>query len=168
MARFVVGLVVGHLDLREIMGRCGSERGQPPFDPAMMTALSPYAYCNGVSSSRRIAKASRERVDFMSLVGLDAPDYRTVSDFREPHLKALAGPFTQVLKLCERAGRSLAMSRWPAPAQERVKKSRLILFVIPGRPAGPSPEPMIHRGLPHISPTVFIGSRLTGCARAPE
>jgi len=31
-----------------------------------------YACCNGVYSSRRIAKAARERVDFMSVVGLDA------------------------------------------------------------------------------------------------
>ena len=70
----------------------------------MMTALLLYAYCNGVHSSRRIAKAARERVDFISLVGLDPPDFRTISDFRKRHLKALAGLFAQVLKLCERAG----------------------------------------------------------------
>ncbi len=29
------------------------ERGQPPFDPAMMTGLLLYGYCNGVYSSRR-------------------------------------------------------------------------------------------------------------------
>src|SRR5271169_5735357 len=81
-----------------------SVQGQPPFDPAMMTALLLYAYCNGVYSSRRIAKAARERVDFMSVVGLDPPDFRTVSDFRKRHLKALAGLFAQVLKLCEQAG----------------------------------------------------------------
>jgi transposase len=104
LARFVVGLVVEHLDLREIEAAYASERGQPPFDPAMMTALLLYAYCNGVYSSRRIAKASRERVDFMSIVGLDAPDFRTISDFRKRHLKALASLFTQVLKLCAQAG----------------------------------------------------------------
>ena len=54
----------------------------------MMTALLLYAYCNGVYSSRRIAKAARERVDFMSIVGLDPPDFRTISDFRKRHLKA--------------------------------------------------------------------------------
>ena len=95
LARFVLALVLDHLDLREIEGGYGSERGQPPFDPAMMTALLLYAYCNGVYSSRRIAKASRERVDFMSVVGLDAPDFHTVSDFRKRHLKALAGLFTR-------------------------------------------------------------------------
>src|SRR5260370_34884199 len=70
----------------------------------MMTALLLYGYCNGVYSSRRIAKAARERLDFMSIVGLDPPDFRTVSDFRKRHLKALAGLFAQVLKLCEQAG----------------------------------------------------------------
>ena len=92
LARFVLALVLEHLDLGEIEAAYASERGQPPFDPAMMTGLLLYAYCNGVYSSRRIAKAARERVDFMSIVGLDPPDFRTVSDFRKRHLKALAGP----------------------------------------------------------------------------
>src|SRR5208337_2190369 len=104
LARFVLALVLEHLDLSEIEAAYTGERGQPPFDPAMMTALLLYAYCNGVYSSRRIAKAARERVDFMSIVGLDPPDFRTVSDFRKRHLKALAGLFGQVLKLCEQAG----------------------------------------------------------------
>src|SRR5208337_2427128 len=104
LARFVLALVLEHLDLREIEAAYASERGQPPFDPAMMTGLLLYAYCNGVYSSRRIAKAARERVDFMSIVGLDPPDFRTVSDFRKRHVKALAGLFGQVLKLCEQAG----------------------------------------------------------------
>ncbi len=115
LARFVVGLVLDHLDLREIKGAYGSERGQPPFDPAMMTALLLYAYCNGVYSSRRIAKAARERVDFMSVVGLDAPDFRTVSDFRKRHLKALAGLFTQVLR--RRARVNLAMTAAKTPSR---------------------------------------------------
>src|SRR5207244_1816398 len=89
LARFVVRLVRDDLGLAGITGTYGSERGQPPFDPAMMTALLLYSYCCGVYSSRRIAKACRERVDFMSIVALDAPDFRTISDFRRRHLKAL-------------------------------------------------------------------------------
>ena len=104
LARFILALVLEHLDLGEIESAYASERGQPAFDPAMMTALLLYGYCHGVYSSRRIAKATRERVDFMSIVGLDPPDFRTVSDFRKRHLKALAGLFGQVLKLCEQAG----------------------------------------------------------------
>jgi len=104
LARLVLALVLESVDLGEIEASYASERGQPPFDPAMMTGLLLYGYCNGVYSSRRIARAARERVDFMSLVGLDPPDFRTVSEFRKRHLKALAGLFGQVLKLCEQAG----------------------------------------------------------------
>jgi transposase len=104
LARFVVRLIRDDLDLAEISGTYGSERGQPPFDPAMMTALLLYSYCCGLYSSRRIAKACRERVDFMSIVALDAPDFRTISDFRGRHLKALGELFKQILQLCEKAG----------------------------------------------------------------
>ena len=104
LARFVLSLVREAIDLSRITGTYGSERGQPPFDPIMMTALLLYAYCCGIYSSRRIAKACRERVDFMSIVGLDAPDFRTISDFRKRHLQALGALFTQVVHLCEKAG----------------------------------------------------------------
>jgi len=104
LARFVLNLVRDDIDLTEITGTYGSERGQPPFDPTMMTALLLYSYCCGIYSSRRIAKACRDRVDFMSIVGLDAPDFRTVSDFRKRHLKALGKLFGQILQLCEKAG----------------------------------------------------------------
>ena len=104
LARFVLSLVREAVDLARITGTYGSERGQPPFDPIMMTALLLYSYCCGIYSSRRIAKACRERVDFMSIVGLDAPDFRTISDFRKRHLKALGELFKQVLHLCEKAG----------------------------------------------------------------
>ena len=45
-----------------------------------------------------------ERVDFMAIVALQAPDFRTISEFRRRHLAALSALFVQVLKLCERAG----------------------------------------------------------------
>ena len=104
LARFVLGLIVDELDLIEIVAAYSNEKGQPPFDPHMMTALLLYAYCRGIYSSRRIAQACRERVDFMSIIALDPPDFRTISNFRKRHLKALAGLFVQVLKLCEKAG----------------------------------------------------------------
>src|SRR5260370_13597626 len=77
---------------------------QPPFDPRMMTALLLHGYASGLYSSRRIAKAARERADFMMIVAGDPPDFRTISEFRKRHLKALAGLFVQVLKLAEKAG----------------------------------------------------------------
>jgi hypothetical protein len=70
----------------------------------MMTALLLYAYCSGLYSSRRITKACVERVDFMMIVAHDAPDFRTIADFRKRHLLALGRLFLQVLKLAEKAG----------------------------------------------------------------
>ena len=104
LARFVLALIVDELDLIEIVAAYSNEKGQPPFNPHMMTALLLYAYCRDLYSSRRIARACRERVDFMSIVALDPPDFRTISSFRKRHLKALGGLFVQVLKLCEKAG----------------------------------------------------------------
>ena len=70
----------------------------------MMTAVLLYAYCQGIYPSRRIAKACRERVDFMAVTGMQMPDFRTISDFRKRHLAALGELFVQVLRLCQQAG----------------------------------------------------------------
>ena len=78
--------------------------GQPPFDPRMMTALLLHGYASGLYSSRRIGRAAVERADFMMIVAGDAPDFRTISEFRKRHLPALAALFVQVLKLAEKAG----------------------------------------------------------------
>ena len=104
LAQFVVALAREHVDLSEIVASYKSGLGQPPFDPRMMTALLLYAYCSGLYSSRRIAKACVERVDFMMIVAHDAPDFRTIADFRKRHLLPLGRLFLQVLKLAEKAG----------------------------------------------------------------
>ena len=104
LARLVVALVTEELDLSAVLASYRGEKGQPPYHPAMMVALLLYGYAVGVYSSRRIAKACVERVDFMAIVALDAPDFRTISEFRRRHLAALSALFVQVLKLCERAG----------------------------------------------------------------
>lgn len=63
-----------------------------------------YSYCIGVASSRRIEKRLHEDIPFRVLAANNTPDFRTISDFRKDHLKALSGLFLQVLKLCKKAG----------------------------------------------------------------
>jgi len=58
LARFVLNLVRDDINLTEITGTYGSERGQPPFDPTMMTALLLYSYSPRAGSPRRAASAS--------------------------------------------------------------------------------------------------------------
>src|SRR5579872_6433416 len=99
LSRFVVTLARESLDLSEVAGNYKSDIGQPPFDPRMMVALLLYAYCSGLYSARRIATACAERVDFMMIVAHDAPDFRTIADFRKRHLPPLGRLFLQVLKL---------------------------------------------------------------------
>ena len=103
-AHFVREMVREGLDLSAILRDYPEQRGQPPYHPAMMTALLLYAYSRGVYSSRRIAKACEERLDFMAVTGVQKPDFRTIGDFRKRHLRALSGLFGQVLRLCRRAG----------------------------------------------------------------
>jgi len=96
---------VDQLDLSEIFAYYErSDRGNPPYHPAMMTKVLLYAYCIGVPSSRRIAKALNEDVAFRVLGAANFPDFRTVSDFRRIHLESLKGLFVQVLELCKEAG----------------------------------------------------------------
>jgi len=96
--------VVDHLDLNPIMGCYEEEKGYPPYHPAMMVKVLLYAYCIGVPSSRKMEKRLEEDIGFRVLAANNTPDFRTISDFRKEHLKALAALFLQVLKLCQKAG----------------------------------------------------------------
>lgn len=104
LAHFVRETVREGLDLSAIMGAYTEERGYPPYHPGMMVALLLYGYSRGVYSSRRLAQACEERVDFMAVTGLNKPDFRTIAEFRRRHLGALSALFVQVLKLCQAAG----------------------------------------------------------------
>ncbi|MEX2036267.1 MAG: transposase, partial [Xanthobacteraceae bacterium] len=64
LAHFVRETVREELDLGAILSAYQEERGYPPYHPAMMVALLLYAYSRGVYSSRRIAQACEERLDF--------------------------------------------------------------------------------------------------------
>jgi transposase len=67
LAHFVRNTVLEGLDLSAILDCYSEERGYPPYHPAMMTAVLLYSYGQGIYSSRRIAKACQERVDFMAV-----------------------------------------------------------------------------------------------------
>jgi transposase len=103
-AHFVRDTVREGLDLSAILDCYSEERGYPPYHPAMMVALLLYGYSRGTYSSRHLARACEERVDFMAVTGLNRPDFRTISEFRKRHLRALGGLFAQVLALCRAAG----------------------------------------------------------------
>ena len=97
---------VRDLDLKAITRQYenGDGRGFPPFHPRMMVTLLLYSYTQGVFSSRRIMKRCQRDAAYRVIVHDDAPDFRTISDFRKLHLAELEGMFVQVLRLCQEAG----------------------------------------------------------------
>jgi transposase len=103
LARFVRE-VVDTLDLTAIEDTYPEERGYPPYHPRMMVAVLLYAYATGTYSSRKIARRLVEDVAMRFLAAGNQPDFRTLSDFRKRHSAALGALFTQVLRLCRRAG----------------------------------------------------------------
>jgi transposase len=104
LAYFILD-VVETLDLSEIYASYdGSRGGRPGFDPRLLVALLVYGYCVGLTSSRKIEKATYESVPFRVLAANQHPDHATIAEFRRRHLEALAGLFVQVLRLCEKAG----------------------------------------------------------------
>lgn len=80
------------------------ERGYPPYHPRMMAKVLVYGYCAGVFSSRKLEKRLVEDVAFRVLAAGNEPDFRTISEFRRIHLKALEGLFEQVLRLALKLG----------------------------------------------------------------
>jgi transposase len=102
---YFVGDVIDQLDLSAMDDVCGNQkRGQPPYNPRMMTKLLIYAYCVGVFSSRRIERRLVEDIAFRVLAADNQPNFRTISDFRKIHLHTLEGLFEQVLKIALEAG----------------------------------------------------------------
>jgi transposase len=102
---YFVSDVVDQLDLSAVYAVYGDEqRGQPPYDPLMMTKLLVYGYCIGVYSSRKIQQRVSEDIGFRMLAAGNEPDFRTISDFRKIHLQALEALFDQVLRIALEAG----------------------------------------------------------------
>jgi transposase len=102
---FFVSDLIDQMDLSAILAVYeDEERGYPPYHPVMLTKVLVYAYCVGVFSSRRIQRRLLEDVPFRVLAAGNAPDFRTIADFRKTHLAALSGFFEQVLRLARELG----------------------------------------------------------------
>jgi transposase len=82
----------------------GDGVGRPAHDPAVMVALLLYAYSRGQRSSRRIEQACVEDIAHRVICVNEAPDHTTIARFRQRHQDAIAGLFSDVLRLCADAG----------------------------------------------------------------
>src|SRR3990167_1229651 len=92
------------LTLQPILDAYPEDRGQPPYDPRMMTVLLLYAYSQGLTSSRQIERRCREDLAFMYLTADACPDHDTICTFRREHLAAFTGLFLETLRIAQAAG----------------------------------------------------------------
>ena len=74
--------------------------GTSSYHPKMMLKVIVYAYTQKTYSSRRIAKALRENINFMWLSGGNQPDFRTINRFRSTMMKETVDDvFASVLEM---------------------------------------------------------------------
>jgi transposase len=79
--------------------------GTSSYHPGMMLKVLVYAYTQRIYSSRQIAKAVRENVNYLWLSGGNQPDFRTINSFRGEKMKgAIVEVFTLVLELLVEEG----------------------------------------------------------------
>src|SRR6266702_4566697 len=80
------------------------ETGAPAYDPAILLKIILYAYSRGVTSSREIARLTRENVVFMALSADSAPHFTTIADFIARLDAEIVAVFRDVLLVCDEAG----------------------------------------------------------------
>lgn len=95
---------VERMDLSGFETAPSPEGGRPSYDPRVMVALMVYGYCVGQRSSRMVERLCWRDVGFRVVAGNLQPDHATIARFRAEYEEELAGLFTQVLRLCRRAG----------------------------------------------------------------
>jgi transposase len=105
LARFIAD-VSNELDLSAIYAEYERKdgRGLAAYHPLLLTRVLLYGYAIGVTSSRRIERATQDELAFRYLAADQHPDHDTIAAFRREHLEALGGLFVQALRLCQKAG----------------------------------------------------------------
>lgn len=78
--------------------------GRPVWDPRLLISLWIFAYKEGVSSAREIARLCEYHPAYQWLTGLEVVNYHTLADFRIRHKEALDQLFIEVLGVLSHEG----------------------------------------------------------------
>lgn len=79
--------------------------GTSAYNPVMMLKVIVYAYADKIYSSRKIAKATRENINFLWLTGNTQLDFMTINRFRSERLEGIIDKiFTEVVDLLMKEG----------------------------------------------------------------
>ncbi len=102
LARFVWE-VVERLDISPIK-KSYSNRGERPYDPAVILGLLFYGYATGVVSSRKLEEKTYTCVAFRYIAANQHPDHDTIAHFRKKFLPELKALFLQILMIAQEMG----------------------------------------------------------------
>ena len=94
----LVDEVVESIDLGNIEERYDGP-GSPAYHPKVMMKLLIQGTIDGIRSSRRISKATKENVVYMYLSDRLNPDFRTICRFRKDNLDVIKLVFAGIIKL---------------------------------------------------------------------
>jgi transposase len=104
LAWFVID-AVAQMDLAAFYAAYRADgHGRAAYEPSMMVTLVLYAYATKQRSSRAIECHCRQDVAYRVITGNVVPDHATIARFVVRHEAALAGLFSEVLRLCDEAG----------------------------------------------------------------
>jgi transposase len=99
--------LVGRLDLGPFYVEIEAVEGvagRPVWDPQLLISLWIYAYKDGVSSAREIARLCEYQPAYQWLTGLEVVNYHTLADFRIRHKEGLDQLFIEVLGVLSHEG----------------------------------------------------------------
>jgi transposase len=104
LAWFVID-AVAEMDLGALYAAYRADgHGRAAYEPSVMVALVLYAFATDVRSSRGVECHCRQDVAYRVITGNLVPDHATIARFIDRHQRALAELFSEVLRLCDRAG----------------------------------------------------------------
>jgi transposase len=100
---FFIDHVIERMDISAIENAY-SDEGQPGYHPRLLLKVWLYAYCLGVTSSRRLEQRIREDLGFRYLAGGEQPDFWTLNAFRKRHPVGINNLWTAVLEWARQQG----------------------------------------------------------------
>lgn len=93
-----VNEVIDHMNLDRIY-KTYKGGGTTSYHPRMLVKVLLYGYIQRIYSARKLAKATRENIQFMWLAGGQRPDFRTINEFRKSRLRTtLKELFAQLMQ----------------------------------------------------------------------
>jgi transposase len=106
-AALAIWELVGRLDLSGFKAEIESVEGaagRPAYDPQLLISLWIYAYSEGVSSGREVARRCEYHPAYQWLTGCEEVNHHSLSDFRVEHQAALDELLAQVLGVLSAEG----------------------------------------------------------------